>query len=96
MRRPRSHTPCRSILITFNGDTTHATHLTGYTGDVRTRSARAKCHEDDAYNAYEGARIALARLYGVDPFPTPAPTIKEIKDFKIEVKVTPVYEEAHK
>ena len=87
----KSAIPCRSILITFNGDTTHATHLTGYSGDVRTKSASAKCHADDAFNAYEGARIALARLYGVDPFPAPAK--KELEDIKIEVKVTPIFKE---
>ena len=87
----KSAIPCRSILITFNGDTTHATHLTGYSGDVRTKSASAKCHADDAFNAYEGARIALARLYGVDPFP--APVKKELEDIKIEVKVTPIFKE---
>ena len=91
----KSRTPCRSVLITFNGDTTHATHLTGYSGDVRTKSATAKCHADDAYNAYEGARIALARLFGVDPFPAPPPDpIKLLEDIKIEVKVTPVFKEA--
>lgn len=88
----KSCIPCRSVLITFDGNTTHATTLTGYDHDTRTKSAYAKCHEGDEYSAYEGARIALARLYGVDPFP--APTVKDLKDIKIEVTVTPIFEEA--
>lgn len=86
-----SRTPCKSILITFHGNTTHATHLTGYDHDTRTKSACAKCHAGDEYSAYEGARIALARLYGVDPFPQP--TVRDLKDIKVEVKVTPIFEE---
>lgn len=65
----RSRVPCKSVLITFHGDTTHATQLTGYDHDTRTKSAYAKRNPTDEYNAYEGARIALARLFGVDPFP---------------------------
>lgn len=65
----KSLVPCKSVLITFHGDTTHATQLTGYDHATRTKSAWAKRNPDDDYNAYEGARIALARLFGVDPFP---------------------------
>ena len=65
----KSLVPCKSVLITFHGDTTHATQLTGYDHDTRTKSACAKRNPTDEYNAYEGARIALARLFGVDPFP---------------------------
>ena len=65
----RSRVPCKSVLITFHGDTTHATQLTGYDHDTRTKSACAKRNPTDEYNAYEGARIALARLFGVNPFP---------------------------
>lgn len=32
-------------------------------------TATAACRPGDTYSEYEGARIALARLYGVDPFP---------------------------
>ena len=65
----KSLPPCKSVLITFHGDTTHATKLTGYDHDTRTKSACAKRNPADDYNAYEGARIALARLFGVNPFP---------------------------
>ena len=65
----KSLVPCKSVLITFHGDTTHATQLTGYDHDTRTKSACAKRNPTDEYNAYEGARIALARLFGVNPFP---------------------------
>jgi hypothetical protein len=71
-----SRTPTKSILITFEGNTTRATMLTGYTGDTRTKTAFAKCNPADEYNAFEGARIALARLFGLEPFfeePNPEP-----------------------
>lgn len=100
----KSKTPCRSVLITFHGNTTHATKLTGYDHDTRTKSACAKCHKDDEYSAYEGARVALARLYGVDPFPAAAeptpkeptpkePTPKKPVSFRVEVNLIPVFEE---
>ena len=92
-----SRTPCKSVLITFHGDTTHATLLTGYDHDTRTRSAWAKRNDGDNYDAYEGARVALARLFGRDPFPeVPAPEVlqpKRIKEFKVTTTLTPVYEE---
>ena len=61
--------PKKSILITFEGDTTRATLLTGYRGDTRVKTAFAKRNRADAYDAFEGARIALTRLFGRDPFP---------------------------
>lgn len=92
----RSRVPCKSVLITFHGDTTHATQLTGYDHDTRTKSACAKRNPTDAYNAYEGARIALARLFGVNPFPepekkeaapeTPAPEKKPL-EYKVGARV---------
>lgn len=65
----KSLTPCKSVLITFHGDTTHATQLTGYAHDTRAKSACSRRNPTDEYDAYEGARIALARLFGVNPFP---------------------------
>jgi len=88
----KSLVPCKSVLITFHGDTTHATQLTGYDHDTRTKSTWAKCNPSDKYDPYEGARIALARLYGRDPFPAEEKP-KVVKDIKITVNVTPIYEE---
>lgn len=91
----RSRVPCKSVLITFHGDTTHATQLTGYDHDTRTKSACAKRNPADEYNAYEGARIALARLFGVNPFPemenaaapeAPAPEKKPL-EYKVGARV---------
>ena len=88
----RSRTPCKSVLITFHGDTTHATQLTGYDHDTRTKSAWAKRNQTDEYDAYEGARIALARLFGVDPFPEQnLPRVPVA--FEVSTTVTPIYEE---
>lgn len=98
----RSRVPCKSVLITFHGDTTHATQLTGYDHDTRTKSACAKRNPTDEYSAYEGARIALARLFGVDPFPEqesvaapekPATPEKKPLEYKVGARVrivTPV------
>ena len=92
-----SRTPCKSVLITFHGDTTHATLLTGYDHDTRTRSAWANRKPEDDYDTYEGARVALAHLFGRDPFPEApvpeAPQAKRIKEFKVTTTLTPVYEE---
>lgn len=63
--------PVRSIVITFNGETTYATLVTGYSNGCRTKSAKARFSSEDPpgmYSPYEGARIALARLFGVEPF----------------------------
>lgn len=62
--KQKSRTPCKSILITFHGNTTHATLLTGYDHDTRTKSAWAKCNPADEYDAYTGAKLALDRLFG--------------------------------
>lgn len=62
--KQKSRTPCKSILITFHGNTTHATLLTGYDHDTRTKSAWAKCSPADEYDAYTGAKLALDRLFG--------------------------------
>lgn len=72
--KQESKTPAKSILITFEGNTTRATLLTGYHGDTRTKTTFAKYNPDDAkhgmpYSEFEGVRIAVARLFGLEPFP---------------------------
>lgn len=85
----KSREPCKSVLITFHGDTTHATMLTGYNHDTRTKSACAKRNPADAYDAYIGAKLALDRLFGKEPAadytkPEPKPKKEEPKcPFKI-------------
>lgn len=76
----QSQHPVKSIIITFNGNKTYATQLTAYAGEVRTKVAEAKCNPDDLFNTYEGARIALARLFGIDPFPVDPEPQFEIGD----------------
>lgn len=61
--------PVRSIIIQLKGDVTYATMLSGYDGELVARHACARRNPKDEYNRYEGARIALARVLGVDPFP---------------------------
>lgn len=68
-----STAPKKSIHISFEGLTTRATLLTDYHGDTRTKTAFAKYNPDDAkaglpYSEFEGARIAVARLFGLEPF----------------------------
>ena len=58
-----------TILIRLNGDETTATLIQVVFPTVRITRSIARRNPADAYRAYEGARIALARLYGQDPFP---------------------------
>ena len=54
----------KNILISFEGNVTRATLIDGDT----VSTATAKWNPADLYSSYEGARIALARLFGVEPF----------------------------
>ena len=58
-----------TILIRLKGDETTATLIQDKFPGERISRSCAKRNPDDAYNAYEGARIALARLFAEDPFP---------------------------
>lgn len=75
--------PTRSIIIQLKGDVTYATMLSGYDGELVARHACARRNPKDEYNRYEGARIALARVLGVDPFP-------ETKNVESKVVITPI------
>lgn len=59
----------RDIIISFVGDATYATERTVDETGIHFRTAEARKSPDDKYDAHEGARVALARLYGVEPFP---------------------------
>ena len=58
-----------TIVIRLKGDETTATLIQDKFPGERISRSRARRNPDDAYNAYEGARIALARLFEEDPFP---------------------------
>lgn len=60
-----------TILIRLNGDETTATLIRDEFPTQTIRRTCARRNPADTYNAYEGARIALARLYGKEPFPKP-------------------------
>lgn len=75
----------RSVLITFSGDVTHAVKLSNYDDGSTALGATAKRSPDDKYSEYEGARVALARLYGVDPYP------KEKADPLAKFKTDPLF-----
>ena len=68
-----------TILIQLKGDETTATLIPDKFPGERINRARARRNPDDAYNAYEGARIALARLFEEDPFPKAAEPEKHVR-----------------
>lgn len=72
----KKETKTATILIRLNGDETTAALLADGYSPGRIKIARARRNPDDTYDAYEGARIALARLYGKEPFPEAAPKAK--------------------
>lgn len=68
-----------TILIRLKGDETTATLIQDKFPGERISRSRARRNPDDAYNTYEGARIALARLFEEDPFPKAAEPEKPIR-----------------
>ena len=74
-----SETTNRSIRIEYIGTTTYATvdeaqHVAGPRQHVHLvcRHGAAYLAEGDTFDPYEGARIALARAFGRNPFPVKA------------------------
>lgn len=62
--------PTQVITITRSGNTVSANREDVYaSGEVNGCVALARCHPNDTFDFYEGARIALARAFGKDPFP---------------------------
>lgn len=68
-----------TIVIRLKGDETTATLIQDKFPGERISRSRARRNPDDAYNAYEGARIALARLFEEDPFPKAAEPEKPVR-----------------
>lgn len=58
-----------TITITTDGRTTLAMKASHRGEDIEVSTGLSHCRPGDAYSEYEGARIALARFYGLDPFP---------------------------
>ena len=69
-KKPTPPLPLTGVItITTDGRATLAMKATHRGEDIEVSTGMANCRPGDAYSEYEGARIALARLYGVDPFP---------------------------
>ena len=57
------------VTITTDGRTTLAMKASHRGEDIEVSTGLSHCRPGDVYSEYEGARVALARLYGLDPFP---------------------------
>lgn len=69
-KKPTPPLPLTGVItITTDGRSTLAMKATHRGEDIEVNTGMANCRPGDVYSEYEGARIALARLYGVDPFP---------------------------
>lgn len=66
-----------TVTITTDGRTTLAMKASHRGEDIEVRTGLSHCRPGDVYSEYEGARIALARLYGLDPFPNAEDTAQE-------------------
>lgn len=60
--------PTQVITITRSGDTVFANVTDVYAREVNGMTGAARCHPNDTFDFYEGARIALARAFGKEPF----------------------------
>lgn len=61
--------PTQAIMIEVSGNTVWAHVANAYGQHLKCVAGYAKCHPNDTFDFYEGARIALARAFGKDPFP---------------------------
>lgn len=69
-KKPTSPIPLTGVVtITTDGRTTLAMKASHRGEDIEVSTGLSHCRPGDVYSEYEGARIALARLYGLDPFP---------------------------
>lgn len=69
-KKPTPPLPLTGVItITTDGRSTVAMKATHRGEDIEVSTGMTNCRPGDVYSEYEGARIALARLYGVDPFP---------------------------
>ena len=69
-KKPTAPIPLTGVVtITTDGRTTLAMKASHRGEDIEVSTGLSHCRPGDVYSEYEGARIALARLYGLDPFP---------------------------
>ena len=69
-KKPTPPLPLTGVItITADGRTTLAMKASHRGEDIEVSTGLSHCRPGDVYSEYEGARIALARLYGLDPFP---------------------------
>lgn len=69
-KKPTPPLPLTGVVtITTDGRTTLAMKASHRGEDIEVSTGLSHCRPGDVYSEYEGARIALARLYGLDPFP---------------------------
>lgn len=69
-KKPTTPLPLTGVItITTDGRSTLAMKATHRGEDIEVSTGMANCRPGDVYSEYEGARIALARLYDLDPFP---------------------------
>lgn len=61
--------PTQAIMIEVSGNTVWAHVANAYGQHLKCVAGYAKCHPNDTFDFYEGARIALARAFGKNPFP---------------------------
>ena len=72
-KKPTPPEPLTGVItITTDGRTTLAMKATHRGEDIEVSTGLSHCRPGDVYSEYEGARIALARLYGLDHFPQEA------------------------
>ena len=68
-KKPTPPLPLTGVItITTDGRSTLAMKATHRGEDIEVSTGMANCRPGDVYSEYEGARIALARLYGLEPF----------------------------
>lgn len=69
-KKPTAPIPLTGVVtITTDGRTTLAMKASHQGEDIEVSTGLSHCRPGDVYSEYAGARIALARLYGLDPFP---------------------------
>ena len=69
-KKPTPPLPLTGVItITTDGRSTLAMRATHRGEDIEVSTGLSHCRPGDVYSEYEGARIALARLYGLEPFP---------------------------
>lgn len=61
--------PTQAIMIEVSGNTVWAHVANAYGQHLECVAGSARCHPNDTFDFYEGARIALARAFGKNPFP---------------------------